>query len=227
MASDWYPTVRAQLIPFWNTFDTEANNYAGVIPDVLTAATLTEVGVGRDMVELVINFVDEAKNFASEAVAYQDLILEAPANTPLPAPPTVPAAPVIPAGAFAALESWIRALVARIKAHPNYTEAIGEAMGITMKAAGVGTPTVAPVALTQSQVQIAVGKAGYQMFALDRRINGGAWVEMDKFTNTPVIDQDPPLVPGQPEFREYRAQGVSNNQRVGPYSAVAGVWTVP
>jgi hypothetical protein len=40
-------------------------------------------------------------------------------------------------------------------------------------------------------------------------------------------DQDPPLVPGQPEFREYRSQGVSNNQRVGPYSAVAGVWTVP
>jgi hypothetical protein len=227
MAGDWYPTIEAQLIPWWNTLDTEANNYAAVMSNILTAAVLTEIGVGRDMVELVINFADEAKNFASEAVAYKDLILEAPLNTPLPAPPTVPVAPVIPAGALAGYEAWIRALVAQIKSHPNYTEAIGEAMGITAKAPGVGTPTVDPVALTQSQVQVNVGKAGYAMFALDRRINGGAWVEMDKYSNTPVIDQDPPLVPGQPEFREYRSQGVLNNARVGAYSAVAGVWTVP
>ena len=36
-----------------------------------------------------------------------------------------------------------------------------------------------------------------------------------------------PLVAGQPEVREYRAQGRVNNVRVGPMSAIVSGVTVP
>ncbi len=36
-----------------------------------------------------------------------------------------------------------------------------------------------------------------------------------------------PLVAGQPEVQKYRAQGRENNERVGAFSAVVSVVTVP
>ena len=41
------------------------------------------------------------------------------------------------------------------------------------------------------------------------------------------IDARPPLVAGQPELREYRAQGMENNAPVGALSAVVSAVTVP
>jgi hypothetical protein len=227
MAGDWYPSVESQLIPFWNTFDTEANNYAPIFPTILTAPVLTQVGVDRGYVETVINFADEAKNYASEAVAYKNMILTAPLNTPMPAPPTAPAAIVVPAGALPSAEARLRALVAQIKAHSAYTPAIGEAMGIETKAPGLGSPTVVATALTQSQVELDIAEQGADLVAIDARINGGAWVELVRVSNTPYIDMRPPLVAGQAEYREYRVQAVVNNARVGAYSPVSGTWTVP
>jgi hypothetical protein len=40
-------------------------------------------------------------------------------------------------------------------------------------------------------------------------------------------DSTPPLVAGAPETREYRAQGMSGNARVGDLSAVVSVVTTP
>jgi hypothetical protein len=225
--SDYYSKTDAGLIPWHNTFETETTNYAPVLSSVLTAGILTQIGVNRDMVEMVVNAADEAKNYASEMVAYKDAILRAPANSPLPAPPTIPAALVIPPGAMAAIEAWTRALVAQIKAHPAYTEAIGEAMGITAKVSSPGTPTVVATALTQSQVSLAIAENGATLVAIDSRIGNGAWSELVRVSNTPYIAMRPPQVAGQAEFREYRVQAVVNNARVGAYSPVSGTWTVP
>lgn len=41
------------------------------------------------------------------------------------------------------------------------------------------------------------------------------------------IDGRAPLVAGQPELREYRAQGMEQNARVGALSAVVSAVTVP
>jgi hypothetical protein len=224
---DFYPTTDAGLIPWHNTFDTETTNYAPVLSSVLTAGILTQIGVNRDMVEMVVNAADEAKNYASEMVAYKDAILRAPANSPLPAVPTIPAALVVPAGALAAIESWTRALVAQIKAHSAYDESIGEAMGITAKTPELGQVTVVATALTQSQVRLDIAEHAATLVAVDSRIGNGAWSELVRVSNTPYIDMRPPQVAGQAEFREYRVQAVVNNARVGAYSPVSGTWTVP
>ncbi len=45
--------------------------------------------------------------------------------------------------------------------------------------------------------------------------------------NSPYLDARAPLAAGQPEVRRYRGRYVVNDDRVGNYSAVASVTTVP
>ncbi len=82
-------------------------------------------------------------------------------------------------------------------------------------------------ALTQSQVDIRVFKAGYSVVVVDSRRGGGDWEQIATLTGANFVDNRPPLVAGVPEQREYRSQGFQDNARHGPLSAVVSVVTVP
>lgn len=226
--ADFYPTSDAQLIPWHNTFVVEANNYKVPLASVLTAGVLTQIAANRDLVTAVINYTDDAKNWGNDVVAYKEIVLRAPHGTSLPGAPVPPAAIVVPVGSVAAIEDYTRRLVAQIKAHSAYTEAIGQAMGIVGPGpGGHGTPVVVAQALTQSQVQLNLTKAGYTLLAIESRRAGGNWEQIGVAQTSTFVDQRPPLVAGQPEQREYRVQGMVNNQRDGAFSAIASVVTVP
>lgn len=221
MPADWYPSTDAGLIPWHTTFALEVSNYQATMTSVLTNGVEEQVTTNRDVVILSVNRADEAKNYASEVVAFKDVLLKGPTGTPLPAAPTAPAAIVIPAGAIVNIQTYTRNLVAQIKAHPAYTPAIGQAMGIVGSAPVAGTPSVHVQTLTQYQVQLSITKAGYSLIAIDSKRGDEPWSELIRVSNTPYIDNRPPLVPNTPELREYRVQGVQNNARVGAVSEIA------
>ena len=62
---------------------------------------------------------------------------------------------------------------------------------------------------------------------LQHPAGGGTWEQIGVWMTAECIDARAPLVAGRPEQREYRAQGMQNNERVGAPSAVVSVVTVP
>lgn len=227
MSNTWYPTSHAALPPFHTTFVLECNNNAATLASVLIAGVLTQITTNKNTVTTAINALSQASNYASEVSAWAFIILEGPHGTGLPAAPAQPAAITTGLGAMAAIEDYTRRLVAQIKAHPNYTIAMGEAMGIEPGTASTGTPAVRPTALGGGHVQVDITKAGYDVVALDKRVNGGPWAPLAVVTTSPYFDTAGPLAPGVTQVNEYKAQGVVNNLRVGPESAPASIATTP
>lgn len=150
-------------------------------------------------------------------------------NVAMPAEPTQPAL-TIPAEAFLpGIQARTRAFANVIKADADYTPAVGEDYGIVAPAAGgPGTPALKAFAVPgSSSVTLKISKAGHSVIAIDLRRGGGAWEQIGVSQTATFTDSTAALSAGQPETREYRAQGMSGNSRVGDLSAVVSVVTTP
>lgn len=223
---DWYPTSDAALIPWHQSFAQQAATHVGQVA-ALTAAAITQININRDNVLLTVTAVQVAKNYLSEITAYKRAILRGSFTLPLPVAPTLPSTVSLAAGSLQGIEAWTRRIVGQIKADSNYTDQLGQDLGIVAAPLVLSDPAVTAIALTQSQVRLNVSKGGYMTVAVDSRRGGGAWELLVVLTSTPYVDLRPPLVAGQPELREYRVQGYMDNARQGALSQAASAVTVP
>ncbi len=115
-----------------------------------------------------------------------------------------------------------------VRASPNYGKSVGENYGIIApESAPPGIPELAASALTNSRVRLKIAKAGYLILAIEMRRGGGHWAQIGVSQTAEYIDGLLPLVDGQPELREYRAQGLQKNSRVGAMSKIVSAVTVP
>lgn len=223
--ADWYPNREDELIAWHAAFSAAVSGYAAALG--LAPAVVTQVSADAGAVAAVINYLQQAKNFTAEVVAFKDQVLHGQLNTPAPPLPNVPAVVSMPLGWLPNLEARTRQLANQIKSNGAYTAQMGQDMGIVGSTPPTGQVSVTATALTQSQVDVRVLKAGYAVVVVDSRRGGGAWEQLAVLTTASYVDNRPPLTPGQPEQRDYRAQGYVNNARTGPMSAVVSVVTVP
>ncbi len=226
MAIDWYPTSLAARVAWHANFAAQA-----VIDGTahgLTAGLVTQTGIDSTNVALIVNFIQAVDDFRQAVTAWKDLILEGPIGTALTTSPPAPVVPALGLGSLASIEARTRQMAAMIKASAGITDAILERYGIIGPASpSPTTPSIEGTALTASQVSLAVSKGGYAVVAIDSRVNGGPWVQIGVSMTATYIDARPPLVAGQPEIREFRAQGMLDNARVGAISPSTTVVTVP
>jgi hypothetical protein len=224
---DWYPSTLQGLPPFHANVHTQALLNGTMLN--LSVGQVTQIGIDADVVDLLIDYDEEVRAFTQAWTEFRNIMLRGDMTAPLPAVPTPPALLDLgEGGAAPGVEERTRLFRGIVLASPGYTPAIGEAYQFVAPAGGdPGEPEVEVAALTQSQMELSITKAGYSVLAVDRRINGGAWVQIGVATIATYLDGDDPLVPGAPEFREYRVQGLVDNVRTGPVSAVAGAWTTP
>ncbi len=224
--ADWYPEQLGDR-PAWHA-NFAAQAAATGTTHNLTAAEVTQIANDSALVEDAVNFGADVFAWGQAITAWRSSVLE---GDPLAAFPPVPTSPVVPTfegGEKPGIEERTRGFAARIRGAGNYTTEIGENYGIVAPApAPPGTPTVLAQALTQSQVRLSIGKAGYSVLAVDSRRGGGGWEQIAVAQTAEYIDGRAPLVAGQPELREYRVQGMQNNQRVGALSGVSSAVTVP
>lgn len=130
------------------------------------------------------------------------------------------------------VEQATRALVRRIKAHPNYTPAIGAQLGVEGPDSVVdlseAKPTLTATAQMSGLVVIDFVKGqsdGVNLYS--RRGAETAFTFLARDTASPYIDNRPPLVPGQPEQRHYKAMYVSADDEVGLPSDELAITTLP
>jgi hypothetical protein len=146
----------------------------------------------------------------------------------MPAVPTVPVL-VPPTVVAPGLIRRTRDLVLRIKAHPNYTEVIGEDLGIIgseQVAPGLVKPDGKAEPLPNHEVRISFVKSGHDGVDVEsQRASEQTWTYLAFDGFSPYIDNRPPLVPDQPEERRYRLRYRDNDLPVGEYSDVYVVTT--
>lgn len=228
MATSWYPNALAAQVPWWATFNLECINYTGIFPNILTAPNLAKVLACKNAVLVLLNGADQAKNYASDIVAYQQVWLSAPLGTPTPAPPSLPALPLLALAAFVGIEDFARLIVGQLKADPSMTPAIAAAMGIANPAGSFGAPSIQTIQpQSGSQIHLRCKKANYPALLISSRRGGANWETIGTSIAADFTDARPPLVPGTPEGREYTVQGYLDNVGTGPVSAIKSAVTIP
>lgn len=121
------------------------------------------------------------------------------------------------------VEDKVRALTRRIKAHPGYTEALGNLLGIVGAENHIDLSAAKPVLKATDQtdgvVVLTYQKAksdGINIYA--RRDNETEFVFLARDTQTRYIDNRPLLAVGKPELRRYTAVYVVKDMEVSQYS---------
>lgn len=226
MASDnWYPRIVEDLIPWHANFAGQAT--ANGVSLGLSAAQVTQIGHDADAVAQFINNAITIEIYRKAYVAYRDQWLHGATDAVPPEPP-VPGLSPIAVGWKGGIEKRTRQLVGVIKSSPIYTEAIGAAYQIIPGGPiPLATPGLSATAQTGSKVKLSISKKGYLVLAVDSKRGTGDWEQLGISQTATYLDERPPMVAGQPEVREYRVQGMVNNQRVGDYSEHASAVTIP
>jgi hypothetical protein len=120
-------------------------------------------------------------------------------------------------------EGRARALARRIKAHPAYTVALGNLLGIigpedTTDLTGV-PPVISGSDRTGGVVQIDFNKSTSDGVNIYSKRDGDAdFVFLARDTQTPYVDNRALKVAGKPEIREYKAMFVLGDEEIGIFS---------
>ncbi len=177
---------------------------------------------------LIKTAIDGAQTYLDDLRAFRKVLENSAASAVLGAFPGLAALPSPPEAVPPGLWKRTRDLISRIRKHPGYTEAIGQALDIIPKAAPVVTQATIKklIALTNHQVQIEFAKGAYSGVLIESRRNGEtAWTPLDKALASPYVDTRPPLTAGQVEHREYCIRYLKGNEPIGEWSAVEGIST--
>ena len=229
MADTYLPTQDAQLVVWYNNFQLKFATYALTVGFV--AADVTAVQNDYAMIAYIVNLAAVFKEEAKERNQYKDTFRDGPLGIVTPATPTIPT--IAPPAAIPALGivPRVRAIIQRIKAHPNYTAAMGQDMGIVAPVStptGTPKPTATAEAQPTSQVLLKWVKGAYDGVQIEsQRAGETTWTLIGMDTSSPYLDSRPPLVAGQPEVRRYRLRYFLNDTPTGNYSDIVTVTTIP
>ncbi len=176
------------------------------------------------MLKYVITASQSAAAESKARTAYKKQMLDGLADgsnalplpmSTLPAPPANLVAPDV--------IGRLRKFIARIKAAPNYNDAIGEQLQITGTEAAKGNPAEAKptfeAAAEVGKVMLNWVKSDFDGVIIEsKRGAETVFSFFDKDFKSPCIDTRPNLAAGQPEVRRYRMIYLINDETVGTYS---------
>jgi len=210
-------------------------NFAARLPGYarsfgVAAAEVTQVTTDNVVLSFAVIGTQIRQTDAQEWVQFRDTVLFAPLGTPMPSVPGPGSVGTLPTGAQASIVPRVRALVQRLKAHPSYTTAIGEDLGIEPPSVSPpDRPTLRARAETNFRVRLTFTMSRMPMLEIQsRRGNETEFTTIAFDTSSPYIDGREPLEAGKPEVREYRARFIDrNDQPIGDWSDVVTATAKP
>ena len=230
MKQPYFPHTEASRVIWINHFCIKFNAYGpglGVGPDEI-ATTAKHL---QYYVWLIQYWYVSVQQFALAATATKESMAmdESGIITALPVPvvfdnPPEPCPPGILARLFK--------LIQRIKSSPNYTEAIGQDLGIIGSQAAdthaypEGNPSIKRNT-TQEYVEIKFPKYHHTAVLIESRRNGSDWENVGVGQISPWNDERPLQTAGVPEVREYRLCWYENNKISGDFSPVIKITVGP
>ena len=228
------PRTDSELMLWLNNFSTSFAAHATALG--FTAADVSSVSADAAMLNyLVGDLLPTYKAALKARSTYKDLIISGPLGRPGGPPPTAPAAGTPPATVPPGVLPRLRNLVQRIQLAPGYDETIGIALGIDgTEGAGPSAPDSPPKPSLKARstgpdtVQIDFSKEKFDGVVIESRRDGeDGWQSLGLDSYSPYIDSRPPLEPGKPERREYRARYMLRDQATGDWSDIVTATFVP
>ena len=113
----------------------------------------------------------------------------------------------------------VRDLVGKMKKHDDYTEALGETLGVIGEEHIMDSGSAQPVLKDKSEGGLII--VGFNLFGWDginiyRELdNGAGMVFIARDTDAPYYDTTPKLDPTKPEKRQYQAYFVDGDDQIG------------
>jgi hypothetical protein len=193
----------------------------------LSAPEIAQAATDATAAAMLVNGQSLYNSKSQEWTEYKAIVLYGPLNTPMPVQPTPPVVAAVGLGTLAAIVQRFRQRAERMKAHPAYTQAIGEDCRIVAPAdppPGIPKPVLTGNAETAFAVRLTFAMVGHDQIEIYRK--RGAELDFSLITvdtNSPYVDGAAPLVPNTPEVRQYRARFKDNDLPVGDWSDVVSV----
>jgi hypothetical protein len=227
--SDIVPKPDLEFLQLLQKLDTKIPGYTTILS--LSAGDVTQLHQDRLWFEFAVLQTGVFKDEYAERVEYKNLLRNGPIGSPnngwptldsIVFPPNVPPAPGI--------EPRVRALIRRLKAHANFTDAIASDLGINTPVASppdVIKPTVRAVALPGCCSQLTYPKRDFDGVLAQSLRGNGDWETIGVKIRASFTDDRPPATPGQPEIRQYRLRYMDGDTPVGEWSDVVSVTLAP
>ena len=208
-----------------SNFNAKLPTYANLVG--ITAAEVTAIQKDTAMFQYILSMLEAHKQTVNNITSYKNLLKHAVGQQHLgaiPSPPTLGTAPAtVPEGVF----DRISKLVKRIKASANYTEAMGNDLGIIAPTQTIDIATMQPdlkVSLDADRPHIKCSKGYADAIDLyvDRK-DGAGFVLIGRLLKLDYIDVV--SLPTNTVLAEwdYKARYVIGNDPVGLMSAVVSV----
>src|SRR5690606_6542470 len=178
--------------------------------------------------------MDFGKNIQSAKesfFSYKDRMMEGGGRGAL----STPQFPVfdLPADAVEGIVPRLRKLIRKIKASPEFTSQIGEALGLIVDSpakwdSAEGSPELRLKPLPDGRVEIKFRRHGQDAIRIDFRASEKEkWQLAGVFTASPAYHQPPQDPEGRPQALQYRAILLRKNQTVGKFSGIYSIVVAP
>ena len=211
-------------------FSDQLNNFKDKLPSYQTALGL-EVGVVNAvkddavMMAFAVSAIGSAKSYTQGWTSLKDSARKGDGTTPIADFPTPVDVSSPPTAVAPGIEDRFRALVRQIKANSNYTEAMGEDLGIIAPedTTTLGAPEL-KIEMKGGNPVISFVKSksdGIRLYGKRGTETTFAFLAVD--TRSPYTDSRPNETPGTPEPREYYAYYIQRDEQVGSQSAVISI----
>ena len=220
--SYYLPSDDAGRLSWLNNFSAKLPSYSAALE--LVAGDVSSVAADAAFFSYALNAQQQIAAYAQQWTTYKNAARDggAPSLTTAPAAPALGVAPAVVAPGIIVR---IKAIVARIKVAPGYTDSIGQALGVIGADQTVDVTTMKPVLTAQldaGQVDIGWTKQGMDGIELHvDRGTGCVFLAIDTIPN--YTDTQPMPAAGQSALWKYKAIYIQADQRVGQWSDVVSI----
>lgn len=216
----WWPTSLADQLVLMQNFQTKIGGYGPAL-----GLTVPQTTAAKDLCGAFITaftFAEQSKQTMQAVTQWRDIVFSGtPEGDPAPLPPVFAVGSITPLTRGVVTQFFeFRDLVVAL---PNYTEAIGEDLGIVgAEKSSLIESDVAPDLKTSVStgywINISGSMQGMDAMRVEYARNGGQFAPVAFFTNTPGGFQITPNTPNQPEAGHVRAVFIKKNVEYGNYS---------
>jgi len=229
-SAEFLPKSERELVTWLDLFSRKLGSYQFHFG--LTAAEIARVCDDHAWMAWSVLQVEIFKNELSQRVIFKDNLMDGPVGSlaepvPLVGSPQLPEPPVVPPG----IVPRLRVLVQRLKAHPAYTESVGQDLGIVPASAPI-PPALKPVgealALPHGQVKVHFVKNGFPGVLIECRQAGDpGWTALGLRVRSGCVVEHPPMDPSRPQCLHFRLRYTDGDTPLGDYSDLFTVTTQP
>ena len=222
-SNSFFPSTESGQIVWLTNYSSKLSVHSSAcgISDEEVTETLKDV---RYYIWMLQHWHPAVQRDGKEATAFKLLMVNG-SGTGSNVPPQASAFPDPPPVPAPGMQKRLFSQVARIKANPNYNEAVGQNLGIIGISSNVEHPVpefsvTVEMGATGPRVRIDFKKYGHTGIWIESRINGGDWTFLAIDTVKPYLDERPLASGNLHETREYRLRWWDKSEPHGEWSVM-------